>query len=184
MTPLSRTALALPWALLLLTSCVAVLTTDPPVAAGPARPAAAPAHPIAGGQPEPTYDARVTAGQIYHCSGQFGFRDEASHATLRRVTALLEPGRTTLVLTLPDGVPKAFRFAPRPRSQWQGDCATMRGSVLCEVADLVPVNGHPLVLGGRTFSQPVIKMKCSSSRMVLSEGKADAEPCLILDLNH
>jgi hypothetical protein len=177
MTPLSRTALALPWTLLLLTSCVAVLTTDPPAAAAPAQTTAT-RHP---GQ---VHEARVTAGQAYHCTAHLGFQDEAHHATLRRVTALLEPGRTTLVLTLPDGDPKAFRFAPRPRSQWQGDCATMRGSVLCEVADLIPVNGHPLVLSGRTFSKPVLKMKCSSTRMVLSEGQPDAEPCLILDLNN
>ena len=184
-----RTTLLLPLTLLLSTSCAELVTSDQPApkpqarAARPARAGARQEAPVSQAPVRSGQGAQVVEGRTYHCTNTFGGQHHelaaGEAAALRRVTALLETGRTTLVLTLPDGTPKAFRFTFR---QWREDCFTMSGSARCEVADLTPVNGHPLVLAGRTFNHPVLSVKCFPGRIVLADKQPEAEPSLVLDL--
>jgi len=79
----------------------------------------------------------------------------------------------TVVFTLADGSKKTLNIAPRPKEKWQGDCATMNSSVLCEVADLSPGS---LELASLTFKAPLLYAKCSRERLIVSEMPLNSGP--------
>ncbi len=103
----------------------------------------------------------------------------ADEARLLAVTARLDRGAKQLVFTMADGSRQTLTFSPRPANQWQGDCATMDGYVLDEVADLSPA---PLRLESMTFATPLVYAKCGPRRMILARGVADEAFSLVFDL--
>jgi len=98
------------------------------------------------------------------------------------ITANLDRPSQQLVFTMQDGTKRTLSFTPRNESQWKGDCATMDGYVLDEVADLTPVS---LQLESMTFSTPIASAKCSPNRMILSVTTSESDsssPVLVFDL--
>jgi hypothetical protein len=90
----------------------------------------------------------------------------ADEAALLAVTAKLDRTAGQLVFTMADGSQQTLAFAPRPIEQWQGDCATMSGHALDEVADLSPA---PLRLESLSFATPLVFAKCGPARMILAD---------------
>jgi hypothetical protein len=166
-----RKVMLLPWALLALTACAAPQAKVHPNLTD---------QPTAGQAPVQRGEAQVAEGRIYRF--KFSSGSGVPDPALAQVTAQLEPGGKVLVITLPGAPAWRLPFKSRDRSQWQGDCTTMDGSTLCEVADLVTEEAQPLILAGQTFSKPVVKVKCSPGRIVLSEGKPEGELSIVLDL--
>ena len=123
-------------------------------------------------------DPNYTVHTASLADGTYRVSDPGQPPAVQAITARLDRAAGQLTFTLADRSVVVTAFAPRPSTQWHGDCTTMASHWQDEVADLTPA---PLSLEALTFPTPLVFAKCSPDRMILASDLTEQGTILVLD---